>query len=166
MQIQGKITLEELKSKVGAEEVETVIVGFTDHYGRLMGKRYDAEFFIENVVNGGSHACNYLLTTDIPMEPVQGYDFANWDQGYGDFHLVPDFNTLRIASWLDKTALILCDLEMGENHQIVNVAPRAMLNAQLKKLENPVTIHLRHQSLNIFCLKMIIGQQTKNRPVK
>jgi glutamine synthetase len=135
MQIQGKITLDELKSKAEAEEVETVIVGFTDHYGRLMGKRYDADFFIESVADEGSHACNYLLTTDIPMEPVQGYEFANWDLGYGDFHLVPDFNTLRIASWLEKTALILCDLEMGEDHQTVYAAPRSVLNSQLKKLE-------------------------------
>ncbi len=59
----------------------------------------------------GTHACNYLLTVDMEMEPVAGYEFANWQKGYGDFHLAPDFRTLRQASWLDRTAVVLCDLQ-------------------------------------------------------
>ena len=39
------------------------------------------------------------------MDPVPGYRFANWELGYGDFHLVPDLETLRRLSWLDRTAL-------------------------------------------------------------
>jgi glutamine synthetase len=135
MQIQGKLTTDALKEKVKSEEIETVIVAFTDHYGRLMGKRYDADFFLESVLDEGSHACDYLLTTDMPMEPVQGYDFANWERGYGDFHLVPDFNTLRRADWLEKSAMIFCDLESGANHEPVSVAPRTILKKQLQKLE-------------------------------
>jgi glutamine synthetase len=135
MQIQGKLTVEELIEKAKSAEIETVVVAFTDHYGRLMGKRYDVDFFIESVVEEGSHACDYLLTTDMPMEPVQGYDFANWERGYGDFHLVPDFRTLRKADWLDRTAMIFCDLEAGEHHEPVAVAPRTILNVQLNRLE-------------------------------
>ena len=30
-------------------EIETVVAGFTDHYGRLMGKRFDAEMFVDDV---------------------------------------------------------------------------------------------------------------------
>jgi glutamine synthetase len=135
MKTEGKLTSKELKTKAENEEIETVIVAFTDHYGRLMGKRYDVDFFLESVVEEGSHACDYLLTTDIPMEPVQGYDFANWDRGYGDFHLVPDFNTLREANWLEKTAMVFCDLEAGKNHKPVAVAPRTILAVQLDRLE-------------------------------
>ena len=134
MQIQGKLTIKDLQAKADIEQIETVIVAFTDHYGRLMGKRYDVDFFLESVIEEGSHACDYLLTTDMPMEPVQGYDFANWDRGYGDFHLVPDFDTLREADWLDRTAMIFCDLESGPEHNPVAVAPRTILNNQLKKL--------------------------------
>ena len=47
MQVKGMLTLDELKRKVASEEIETVITAFTDHYGRMMGKRYDAEFFGE-----------------------------------------------------------------------------------------------------------------------
>ena len=44
------------------------------------------------------------------MDPVPGYQFTSWAKGYGDFRPVPDFNTLRVASWLDKTAIVLCDV--------------------------------------------------------
>jgi glutamine synthetase len=34
--------LKDLERQVKAGEIETVIVAFTDHIGRYMGKRYDA----------------------------------------------------------------------------------------------------------------------------
>lgn len=127
----GMLTLEQLRGLVAQELIETVIVGFTDHYGRLCGKRYDAEMFVEDVYHHGTHGCDYLLTTDMEMEPVPGYKFANWELGYGDFHLVPDLHTLRTASWLDKTALVLCDVQHTTTHQPIAVAPRAILRQQL-----------------------------------
>ncbi len=131
----GMLSLEQLKSMVENEDIETVIVGFTDHFGRIMGKRFDAEFFVEDIHNHGTHGCNYLLTVDMEMEPVPGYDFANWELGYGDFHLVPDLNTLRIASWLEKTALVLCDIEDDQAHKLVPIAPRSMLRTQLDRAQ-------------------------------
>lgn len=116
-----------LNQKVSASEIDTVLVGFPDHYGRLMGKRFEAEYFLEEVAQHGTHGCDYLLTTDMEMEPVQGYRFANWELGYGDFHLVPDLSTLRPATWLEKSAIVLCDLEDERTHHLVEVAPRTLL---------------------------------------
>lgn len=127
----GMLSLEQLRGLVAQELIETVIVGFTDHYGRLCGKRYDAEMFVEDVYHHGTHGCDYLLTTDMEMEPVPGYKFANWELGYGDFHLVPDLHTLRTASWLNKTALVLCDVQHSTTHQPIAVAPRSILRQQL-----------------------------------
>ena len=135
MEVKGKLTIDELQQKIKSEEIETIIVAFTDHYGRLMGKRYDGDFFLESVVDSGSHACDYLLTTDMEMEPVQGYAFANWELGYGDFHLFPDMSSLRIAAWLDKTAIVLCDIHNEKDHSQVSVAPRSLLNEQISKLK-------------------------------
>src|SRR5207302_55928 len=90
----GMLELDELAKLARQGEVETVIVGFTDHYGRLMGKRFDAEMFVQDIAEHGAHACDYLLTVDMEMDPVPGYKFANWELGYGDFHLVPDMKTL------------------------------------------------------------------------
>jgi glutamine synthetase len=129
--IEGLLTLAQLQKKVAAGEVETVVAGFTDHYGRLLGKRFDAEFFVEEVAAHGTHGCDYLLTTDMEMEPVPGYQFANWELGYGDFHLVPDLATLRVADWLEKTAVVLCDVSSDRTQRLVDVAPRSILRRQL-----------------------------------
>lgn len=131
MKTKGKLTIQDLQEKVANETIETVIVAFTDHYGRLVGKRFDAEFFLESAIKDGTHGCDYLLTTDMEMEPIEGYQFANWELGYGDFHLVPDINTLRIADWLDKTALILCDVQNEKTHEWIDIAPRSILRKQL-----------------------------------
>ena len=122
-----------LAHKVNSGEIDTVLVGFPDHYGRLMGKRFEAEYFLEEVAQHGTHGCDYLLTTDMEMEPVQGYRFANWELGYGDFHLVPDLATLRPASWLEKSAIVLCDLEDERTHCLIEVAPRTLLKRQLER---------------------------------
>ena len=124
------MTLDELRDLAGRGLVETVIVGFTDHYGRLLGKRFDADMFVEEIAAHGTHGCNYLLTTDMEMQPVPGYRFANWQQGYGDFRLVPDSSTLVTASWLEKTALVLCDVR-DEAGRDVRLAPRSVLRRQV-----------------------------------
>ncbi len=130
----GMLDLEDLKRLVVADEVDTVLVVFSDAYGVFLGKRYDAGFFLEHVVESGAHGCDYLLTVDIEMQPVAGYELASWDQGYGDMHLVPDLRTLRKAAWLEKTALVICDLRDRETHGRIPEAPRTILRAQIEKL--------------------------------
>jgi glutamine synthetase len=124
------LNIDELAALHAADEVDTVVVGFTDHYGRLMGKRFDAGFFIESAAAGGTHGCDYLLTVDMEMEPVPGYQFANWELGYGDFHLVPDLATLRLAAWLPRSAFVICDVVDTDTHEPVAVAPRSILRQQ------------------------------------
>lgn len=130
---QGLLTIEQLRTAVQQQTIETIIVAFTDHYGRFVGKRFDAEYFVNDVFESGTHGCNYLLTTDMAMDPVPGYSFANWELGYGDFHLVPDLSTLRVAAWLDRTAMIICDVKNEKTHNYVDIAPRSILRAQLEK---------------------------------
>jgi glutamine synthetase len=120
----ARLNLSGLARLAAQGQVDTVIAAFTDHYGRLMGKRFDAAFFLKHVAKEGTHACNYLLTTDVEMEPVPGYRFANWELGYGDFHLMPDPGTLRRISWQDRTAFVHCDVAH------VPVAPRSILKRQ------------------------------------
>ncbi len=129
--LRGMLTLDELREHDATCDIETVVVGFTDHYGRLLGKRFDAEMFVEDIIEEGGHGCDYLLTTDMEMVPVPGYTFASWELGYGDFNLVPDFKTLRVASWLDHSAFVLCDLKNEKTHEHVAVAPRSVLRRQV-----------------------------------
>jgi glutamine synthetase len=62
------------------------------------------------------------------MNPIEGLRFANWQRGFGDFHMVPDFSTARVASWMPKTALVLCDLHDAAGKDIA-IAPRSILRS-------------------------------------
>jgi glutamine synthetase len=138
----GMLGLSDFGNAVEKSDIDTVVVAFTDIYGRLMGKRLDAGFFLDVVATHGTHACDYLLTVDMEMEPVRGYRLANWDKGYGDFHLVPDLPTLRRLSWTDKTALVLCDVRYDGDGRLVEEAPRSLLHRQRERL-----VHLGFEAM-------------------
>jgi len=116
-----------------SDTIHTVVLAFPDVYGRLMGKRLTYKHFVDVVLRSGSHACNYLLTVDIEMNPVDGFELASWDKGYGDFHIEVDLTTLRQKPWLPHTAIVLGDL-YHEGHQPVVEAPRSVLKKQLERL--------------------------------
>jgi glutamine synthetase len=128
----GRLTLDGLVELVKGNEIETVLVVFPDLYGRLMGKRMTGRFFAESSSHG-MHACDYLLACDMEMDPVPGYAFTSWEQGYGDMVCVPDLGTLRRAAWLEKTAIVLCDIVDEKTGAPVEVAPRRVLTRQVER---------------------------------
>ena len=123
---------EELAALVERGEIETVLTVFPDMYGRLMGKRIQPGFFLEQIADDGMHACDYLLACDMEMDVIPGYKYTSWETGYGDFHCVPDLSTIRRAAWLPKTALVICDL-FDHHEKPVEVSPRRMLQRQLAR---------------------------------
>jgi glutamine synthetase len=127
----GNLTLEDLKTAVKSGEIDTVIAAGIDMQGRLMGKRFHADFF----VHGGweeTHCCNYLLTVDMELNTVQGYKSSSWETGYGDYVLKPDLATLRRIPWLPGTALVLGDTLDHHDHAVPH-APRNILKAQVAR---------------------------------
>jgi len=130
--MKGMLDLETLTRLVEAGEIDTVLVCFPDVQGRLMGKRVTGHFFLDSVAEE-THACNYLLTVDMEMEPVPGYQAASWDLGYGDFVIKPDMDTLRRIPWLDGTALVIGDI-LDHHHEPLPHAPRNILKKQLARL--------------------------------
>lgn len=127
------VEVDQLEAMIGAGDIDTVLVAFPDLGGRLMGKRVTGPFFLDAVLDGTIEACNYLLAVDVDMTPMPGYRYANWDQGYGDFSAVPDLATLRLVPWLEKTALVLCDLVDEGGAGPVAVSPRAILRRQIER---------------------------------
>jgi glutamine synthetase len=127
------LTKEQLGAATKKGEIDTVVVAFTDMQGRLMGKRVDAEYFMESAAHGEAvEGCNYLLAVDMDMDPVPGYAMANWESGYGDFDMVPDFATLRRIPWLEGTALVLSDVAWHDG-SAVKPSPRQVLRAQIER---------------------------------
>jgi glutamine synthetase len=127
--LHGMLTLKELEDAVGDGSIDTVVAAFTDMQGRLMGKRIEGEFFLDEVAGHGVEGCNYLLALDMEMDPVPGYRMANWELGYGDFGIAPDMDTLRRIPWLDSTAFVICDVVDHEGGPIVE-SPRQILIEQ------------------------------------
>ena len=128
----GNLTFEELAAATKSGAIDTVVVAMVDMQGRLIGKRFQAEFFVDGA-HAETHACDYLLANDIEMEPVPGYATASWSKGYGDFILKPDMATLCRVPWLEGTALVLCDV-LDHHHHDLPHSPRAMLRSQIKRL--------------------------------
>ena len=128
----GNLRFEELAAAVGSGTIDTVLVAMVDMQGRLIGKRFQAEYFLDSA-HEETHGCDYLLANDIDMEPVPGYAAASWDKGYGDFVLKPDLTTLRKLPWLEGTALVLADV-LDHGHGDVAHSPRAMLKRQVARL--------------------------------
>ena len=129
----GKLSVDLLQQLVAEEQIETVLAVMPDLYGRLMGKRITGRFFVDTVLPETLHVCDYLLACDMEMEPVPGYAFTNWASGYGDMRLRPDLQTLRRATWLEKTAIVLCDAYDEERDTLVDVAPRTILRRQIER---------------------------------
>lgn len=129
----GNMSFDALKTAIGAGDIDTVVAAFVDMQGRLIGKRFQAEFFLAGAFNE-THACDYLLANDIDMEPVPGYQAASWEKGYGDFVMKPDLSTITRTPWLEGTAVVLCDV-LDHHHHDVPHSPRQILKAQVARLE-------------------------------
>jgi glutamine synthetase len=127
------LSAEELRVLVEAGEVDTVVLALPDMQGRLQGKRFHAQFFVDEVLAHGTEACNYLLAVDVDMNTVGGYAISSWERGYGDFAIRPDLATLRLVPWNPGTALLLGDVEWLDGAPVAP-SPRAILRRQLDRL--------------------------------
>ena len=149
----GMLTEIDLRALVGSGEIDTVVAVFPDLYGRLVGKRVAGAYFCEEILAHGMHACDYLLACDMEMDPTPGYRFASWEDGYGDVRCVADMTTLRRASWLDRTALVLCDVHSEKTDDLAAVAPRSILRRQLQRAHDLGLEPMAGTELEFFVLR-------------
>lgn len=148
----GNLTFDELKKAVADGEIDTVLAAAVDMQGRLIGKRFLAKFFVESAYDE-THGCNYLLANDIDMEPVPGYKAASWSKGYGDFVMKPDLSTIRRVPWLEKTALVLNDVQDHHTHEDLPHSPRAILRKQVARLKERGWIGYFASELEFYLLE-------------
>jgi glutamine synthetase len=127
------LSLDQLRDAVQAGRIDTVLLALTDMQGRLQGKRLTAAHFLDDVVEHGAEACNYLLAVDVEMNTVGGYAISSWERGYGDFAMVPDLGTLRPVPWHPGTAMCLADIHWADGTP-VGPSPRQVLRGQLQRL--------------------------------
>jgi glutamine synthetase len=121
---------EQLEVDIREGRIDTVIAAFGDYHGRLIGKRTDGHFYLDVVAEDGTENCNYLIACDIDNNPVPGFRFASYDQGYGDMRGVVDRSTVRYLPWLEKTAVVLLDLVDVDTGAPIEESPRRVLQRQ------------------------------------
>ena len=148
----GMLTVEKLKAAAKDGAIDTVVTAFTDMQGRLFGKRINVEYFLDEVTDHGVEGCNYLLALDMDMEPLPGYEMANWEDGYGDFGIQPDLDTLRAVPWLDRTALVLCDVVNHDGSPVV-ASPRQILISVYERAEKKGFTPLMASELEFYLYK-------------
>jgi glutamine synthetase len=129
----GKITLDELAALIRDGAIDTVVTAVTDMQGRIVGKRVSGHYFLDHCAAHGTHFCTYLLATDMELNTPDGYASMTWDSGYGDYLARPDWSTLRVIPWLEKTALVLCDTVDEASNRLIDVAPRTVLQRQIER---------------------------------
>ncbi len=127
------LTLESLRQKIETDQIDTVVLAFTDMQGRLQGKRLHARYFLDVALEAGTEGCNYLLAVDIDMNTVDGYTISSWEKGYGDMEFVPDYETIRLLPHLPGSVLVQCDL-VWLDHAPVPQSPRTILKTQLERV--------------------------------
>lgn len=129
----GLLTLDDYDRLVADGQIDTVICATPDMHGRLMGKRLTPRAFTTLGVSGeGIAASSYLFTSDIDMTPMN-LPIANEDNGWPDFHLVPELSTLRRVPWEPNAVLVLCDARSAETGELMEIAPRSILRRQLER---------------------------------
>jgi glutamine synthetase len=128
------MTLNTLSSQIRSGAIDTVIVALADPFGRLVGKRFRADVFLDSVAKHGTHGCNYLLTVNLEMDPLEGFKVANWEAGFGDFVLRPDPDTYRVIPWQPGAALVICDHVRADGNFVAE-SPRSVLRRQLELLD-------------------------------
>src|SRR5437867_914605 len=148
----GRLDARGLEALVRKGEIDTVLTVVPDHYGRLMGKRMVGRHFVDHVLADGVHACIYLLTVDMEMEPQTGFKLTSWERGYGDMKMVPDLGTLRVIPWLAKTALVFCDVYTEEGEPIEE-APRWVLKRQIARAAAHGYVVKTAAELELYCFR-------------
>src|SRR4029450_6362959 len=147
------ISHDQLVADIKAGNIGTVLAVFGDHAGRLIGKRTDGEFYLDVVHEEGTENCDYLIACDLDNNPIPGFRWASYDQGYGDMRGVVDESTVRYLPWIEKTAMVLVDLVDVDAGTPVEVSPRRMLQAQVEKAEAAGYVSKIGSEVELFLFK-------------
>ncbi|MFH1537378.1 MAG: glutamine synthetase family protein [bacterium] len=158
--MKGKIEKKDLKKLIDGGQIDTIIMAGVDLQGRLYGKRLVAETFLEHFKGGiNTASCNFGWDMDLILIP--GMEFTGWHTGYQDMCAVPDYNTMRIYPWFEKTAIVLCDT-CDEDGNLLEIAPRTILRRQVEKARKMGFSPLMASELEFFIYKCAPDEARNN----
>jgi len=74
------MNLPTLKTKIAAGEIDTVITVFPDVLGGWWENGLRENSFVTRSLDMGTHGCNYLLTVNLEMDPMDGFSAGQLGQ--------------------------------------------------------------------------------------
>ena len=127
------LTYDELLDLAARGEIHTVICGTPDPAGRLVGKRLTVPAFTALAIEGrGVGASTFVFAVDMEMVPLE-LPASSAENGWADFRMVPDLDTLRRVPWEPTSAFVICDAYEMNSDNLLAVAPRTILRRQIEK---------------------------------
>ncbi|MFD9624027.1 glutamine synthetase family protein [Streptomyces virginiae] len=141
---------------IQSNNLDTIIVGGSDINGIFRGKRLPAERFIANPYEPVRFA-DYFIALDpsqhlIPPPPDFDGWWPDWSRGFGDIEAVPDLSTFRVAAWLPRTGVVLCDYRHIGGAPLVHT-PRQVLRRVLEIAEQLGVVAKMGPELEFYLLR-------------
>ncbi|MFI8829211.1 glutamine synthetase family protein [Streptomyces sp. NPDC053431] len=119
-----------VRETIEKNDIETVIVGGSDINGVFRGKRISAHQFHADPSAPVLFA-DYLLIMDLHQDVVppppefEGW-WPTWEGGFGDIDAIPDLASFRLAGWLDRTGVVLCDYQRRDGSPVIYSARQVL----------------------------------------
>ena len=102
---------EQLADAIATGEIDTVVDGVPRSAGPARRQAHDRALLPRARRRRGHENCDYLIACDMDNNPVPGYRFASYEQGYGDMLAVADSATdPRHARGSTAPRWCMCDL--------------------------------------------------------
>jgi glutamine synthetase len=154
------LTAAELKEEITNGAIDTVLVAFPDLQGRLVGKRVTGHYWAEQMQGGLEpvHACNYLLAVDVDMTPLSGYQFANWEQGYGDVAVQPISRRSAVSRGSTPPRSSCATSSTRSRARPVEVSPRRILQRQVERAAEQMYSMLFASELEFFLFRESVDE--------
>jgi glutamine synthetase len=136
-----RLTLENLRARVAAGEIDSVIIATPDTQGSLYGKSMPAEMFL---AGHHMHLSSGPLIYDIEWVPlVGGFPRIGPQNAWADFVVNPDMRSLRRLANLPGNAIVFGVGRWLTDDTLVEELPRRVLQRQLE--------HLQERGLAMVC---------------
>ncbi len=128
----GMLSPAELRDLATRGEMDSVWAVTPDQYGRPVGKRFSARFFIDEALERQTELPASILFRDLAGRLVSPPSTLRIDPG-ATVYCRPDVTSLRRAAWMDRTAIVICDLGDSRGDTPHVFSPRAALKRQLER---------------------------------
>src|SRR5439155_10585096 len=123
--------LAEIRSSIKDGKIEYVKIGAPDIEGVYRGKRVASSYFL-NSLEDGFGQCDVLFGWDIAEVVLPNLKFSNWERGFADIVMKPDFSTFALVPWEEHVAALVCDL-WTEHGEPVTISPRYVLQRVVQR---------------------------------